>query len=105
MGSGLTITPFVSVNNNVFTLPHDQLVTIIWSGVFPTATDRVVFYLTPPGESSGQAMGLDTNLADGASIIWRAVNGTQGTLYAVAYFRGGYAPQTSDSYYIIAGSP
>ncbi len=105
VGSGLSISPFDSVNNNTFILPPDQLITISWPATFPTATDRVVFQLIPPGGGTPQAIGLDTNLADGASILWNSVNGTQGTLQAVAYFQGGYAPQASDSYYIIAGAP
>jgi LysM repeat protein len=105
VGSGLSISPFDSVNNNTFILPPDQLITFSWPATFPTATERVVFELIPPGGGTAQAMGIDTNLADGASIIWNAVLGTQGTVRAVAYFTGGYPPQTSDSYYIIAGNP
>jgi LysM repeat protein len=105
IGSGLSITPYDSVNNNTFILPPDQLITISWPATFPTATDRVVFELVPPGGGAGQPIGLDTNLGDGASILWNSVNGTQGTVRAVAYFQGGYAPQYSDSYYVIAGMP
>lgn len=105
VGTGLSISPYDSVNNNTFILPPDQLITISWPATFPTATDRVVFELVPPGGGAGQPIGLDANLADGASIIWNSVNGTQGTLRAVAYFLGGYAPQYSDSYYVIAGMP
>jgi hypothetical protein len=105
VGSGLSISPFDSVNNNTFILPPGQLITFSWPATFPTATERVVFELIPPGGSTGQAMGVDTNLGDGTSIIWNAVLGTQGTVRAVAYFTGGYPPQYSDSYYIIAGNP
>ncbi len=86
-------------------LPPDGLITISWPASFPTATERVVFELIPPGMGSGSAIGIDTNLGDGASILWNAVNGTQGTVRAVAYFTGGYAPQISDFYYVIAGYP
>ena len=101
IGTALSISPFTQVNNNVYQLPPDQLITISWPSTFPTATDRVVFELIPAGGGQPQAMGIDTNLGDGASIIWRAVDETQGTMRAVAYFSGGYGPQYSDSYYII----
>ncbi|MEP7291617.1 MAG: LysM domain-containing protein [Chloroflexota bacterium] len=105
LGSGLDISPYDSVNNNTFLLPPDGLITITWPATFPAATDHVVFELIPPGMGSGSPIGLDSNLGDGASILWNAVSGTQGTLRAVAYFTGGYAPQVSDSYYVIAGYP
>lgn len=105
VGSGLSISPFDSVSNNTFILPPDQLITFSWPATFPTATERVVFELVPPGGGTAQPMGVDTNLGDGASIIWNAVLGTQGTVRAVAYFTGGFAPQYSDTYYIIAGNP
>ena len=99
------MTPYDSINNNTINLPPDQLITISWPATFPTATDHVDFQLIPPGYSSGQSIGMDGNLGDGASIIWNSVNGTQGTLRAVAYFQNGYPPQYSDSYYLIAGTP
>jgi LysM repeat protein len=105
IGSALSISPYDSVNNNTFMLPPDGLITISWPSSFPTATDRVVFELIPPGMGSGSAIGIDANLGDGASIVWTAVSGTQGTLRAVAHFTGGYAPQISDFYYVIAGYP
>lgn len=105
IGTALTITPFDSVNNNTFILPPDTLITISWPAAFPAATDRVVFELIPPGMGSGDPIGIDTNLGDGASIIWNSVNGTQGTVRAVAHFTGGFAPQISDFYYVIAGMP
>ncbi len=101
-GSALTFSPYESVNNNTFMLPPDQLITIRWDASFPSLTDRVVFELIPPGGGTPLAMGLDTNLGDGASILWRAVSETQGTVRAVAYFSGGYPPQYSSSYYVIA---
>src|SRR5262249_26552652 len=103
-GSALSINPIVEVNNNTFILTPGALVTITWNGSFPTAADHVEFDLTPPA-GTPQAMGIDSNLADGASITWNAVDTTQGTLQAVAYFAGGYPPQYSDSYYLIVGTP
>ena len=74
-------------------------------GTFPSATDHVTFELIPPGDSTGTPIATDSNLGDGATITWYAVAYTQGTIRAVAYFAGGYAPQYSDSYYVIAGFP
>lgn len=105
IGSALSISPYDSVNNNTFMLPPDGLITISWVATFPTAATHVVFELIPPGMGSGSPIGQDSNLGDGASILWTAVSGTQGTLRAVAYFNGGYAPQISDFYYVIAGYP
>jgi hypothetical protein len=81
------------------------LITISWPGTFPTGTDHVDFILTATSYGYSGSIGMDGNLGDGATITWNAVNGTQGTLQAVAYFQGGYAPQYSDSYYVIAGTP
>ena len=105
VGSGLSISPYDALNNNTYILPPDVLITISWPATFPAATERVVFELIPPGMGSGSPIGIDTNLGDGASIVWNSVNGTQGTVRAVAYFTGGYAPQISDFYYVIAGMP
>ncbi|MEO8395017.1 MAG: hypothetical protein ABI700_18620, partial [Chloroflexota bacterium] len=94
-----------SINNNTINLPPDQLITISWPATFPTAADHVDFILTATGYGPSGSIGMDGNLGDGASIIWNSVNGTQGTLQAVAYFQGGFPPQYSDSYYLIAGTP
>ncbi len=105
VGTGLTFAPYNEINNSTVILPPDTLITISWVGTFPTATDHVTFELIPPGDSTGSPIATDSNPADGATITWYAVNMTQGTIRGVAYFTGGYAPQYSDSYYVIAGTP
>ena len=105
VGSALSFAPYGEINNNTVMLLPDQLVTIVWNGSFPTATNRVEFHLVNPIDGSTQSLGVDLNPGDGVSITWNAVRETQGTLSAVAYFDGGYAPQYSDSYYVIARDP
>ncbi len=105
VGSALSFSPYGEINNNTVMLPPDQLISIVWNGSFPTATDRVEFRLVSPIDGSSQSLGVDLNPGDGVSIVWNAVRETQGTLSAVAYFNGGYAPQYSDSYYVIARDP
>ena len=105
VGSALSFSPYGEINNNTVMLPPDQLISIVWNGSFPTATNRVEFRLVSPIDGSAQSLGVDLNPGDGVSITWNAVRETQGTLSAVAYFDGGYAPQYSDSYYVIAHDP
>lgn len=105
VGSALTFAPYVEINNSTVILSPDTMITISWVGTFPTATDRVTFELIAPGDSMGTPIGIDTNLGDGATITWFATAYIQGTVRAVASFTGGYPPQYSDSYYIIAGFP
>ncbi|MCC6805612.1 MAG: LysM peptidoglycan-binding domain-containing protein, partial [Anaerolineae bacterium] len=105
IGSALTFAPYDEINNNTVILPPDTLITISWVATFPTAATQVTFELIPPGGSSGTPLGSDSNLGDGAAITWYATAYTQGTVRAYATFSGGYAPQYSDSYYIIAGFP
>ncbi len=105
LGSALSFSPYGEINNNTVLVPPDQLISIVWNATFPTATNRVEFVLISPIDGSSQSLGVDLNMGDGASIVWNAVNETQGTLRAVAYFDGGYAPQYSDSYYVIARMP
>jgi hypothetical protein len=105
IGSALTFAPYDEINNNTVILPPNTLIAISWAGTFPTAADRVTFELIPPGDSVGQPIGIDTNLGDGATATWFATAYIQGTVRAYATFAGGYPPQYSDSYYIIAGFP
>ena len=105
VGSALSFSPLGEINNNTVMLPPDQLISIVWNGSFPTATNRVEFLLVSPLDGSSQSLGVDLNPGDGVSIVWNAVRGTQGTLSAIAYFDGGYTPQYSDSYYVIAHDP
>ncbi|MFN8565295.1 MAG: hypothetical protein U0703_27555, partial [Anaerolineae bacterium] len=105
VGSALTFAPYDEINNNTVILPPDTMIAISWAGTFPTATDRVTFELIPPGGSTGTPIGIDANLGDGATISWFASAYTQGTVRAYATFTGGFPPQYSDSYYVIAGFP
>lgn len=104
IGTALSISPFAAVNNNVYTLNPGDLVTFSWNSAFPTATIQVAFEMIAPTGGS-TVMGIDSNLGDGASIVWNAVSGLQGTVRAIAAFAGGYPPQASDSVYVIVPGP
>lgn len=105
IGSALTFAPYDEINNSTVILAPDTMITISWVGTFPTAVTQVTFELIPPGGSSGTPIGSDTNPGDGVAITWFATAYVQGTIRAYASFSGGYAPQYSDSYYVIAGWP
>lgn len=104
IGTALWISSYAAVNNNVYTLNPGELITISWNSAFPTATRQVAFEIIAP-TGGATVMGIDTNLGDGASILWNAVPGTQGTVHAIASFSGGYPPQSSDAVYFIVPGP
>lgn len=98
----LTITPYISLNNNTFVLQSGQSVSIQWNAGFPEQTQRVDFFLIPPTGANGMLLGTDYNLTDGAQIVWNTVPpDIQGTLRAVATFPSGTEPQSSAEYYIV----
>jgi len=100
-GTALDVSPRISLNNNTYVVQTGQTVTINWEASFPSQTQRVEFYLIPPGEVTRTLLGTDFNLADGAEIVWTVPSGAQGTLRAMAIFTGGYDPALSTEYYIV----
>ncbi|MCK6578421.1 MAG: LysM peptidoglycan-binding domain-containing protein [Anaerolineae bacterium] len=100
IGTALSISSYAAVNGTVYTLNPDELITIRWESAFPAAARQVAFELIAP-TGGAQVIGIDSNLGDGASILWRTVTGVQGTLRGIASFYDGYAPQGSDAYYVI----
>ena len=100
-GTALTVAPYADFNNNTFVLQTGVDVTFAWNATFPAQTQRVDFILTPPGGGAAVTMGTDTNLADGAQIVWNVPEGASGTVTAVAAFSGGFPSQSSDSYFIV----
>jgi len=74
----------------------NSLVTLSWEEGSVTPINQVEFYFWPFGNSSSIRVGVDNNLADGASFVWMVPGGSKGKLSAVAKDVNDYTIITTD---------
>lgn len=101
----LTINPTYDDNGGWLIVAPGSTVTITWAGL-PASVSKVDFYIIPPGTGTFDArtsMGIDTNLADGASVTWAIpAEGVMAHIEAAAYLANGSLFMSSSSIQIYA---
>jgi LysM repeat protein len=90
----VAISPSAESTASRITVSPNTDVTLTWNNAPVSELTQVEFVLYPSPDSSGESLGIDTNLSNGASIIWRTPATLPPTAYIVA--SGRVRGQTGD---------
>lgn len=82
------LSPNLGFNNNIYALQVGVTVTLNWPEITSYGRGQVDFIYYPVDSGIGVLLGMDTNLADGATLLWQVPRGTEGRLGASARLTG-----------------
>jgi hypothetical protein len=82
------VEPVIQYQDGVYVVAANSAVTLSWPDMPAQDLVQVEFVLVAGGGGAGISLGIDADLADGASLAWTVPAGTVGSLLASARLPG-----------------